>query len=231
MDIVYRTGPYGDWPCGSGLACAVPTWTSSRGGYYVSYFRIWLDNGFSWNYFGVRAGIAHELGHVYGLNEQYLDSQGGFACNNSVNSIMDTTFTTSACDGSYSPWQIDLDRAHENYVMGTAPFEPQNLASYKMTSDWMDVYWDDASPTESGYQMYAYYWQNNQWQGPYQNVFDTYQVAPGDPWAHGRLSRAFYRSWYQPVTWYIACMYLNNGVIGNRYWMCFPMQWLGSGPA
>lgn len=203
---------------------------SARQGWYVDYARIWVNvRDYNFNYFGMRATIAHELGHVYGLNEQYLDSQGGFDCNNGINSIMDTAFSTSACDGSYSPWSIDINRAHEHYVMATAGFQPQNLASYKITTDRMDVYWDDASPAESGYQMYSYYWTGSYWQ-PHTSVFKTTNVAPGDPWQHARLNRTFYRQWWEPITSYIACMYVNSGVIGNRYWKCFPAQWLGSTP-
>jgi len=112
--------------------------------------------------------------------------------------------------------------------MATAGFQPQNLASYKITTDRMDVYWDDASPTESGYRMQLHYWSGSGWVS-YAPVLESRDVAPGDPWQHSRLDRAFYRPLGGPINWYDVCMYVSSGVIGNRYWKCFPAQWLGSG--
>jgi len=94
MDIVDNIG-WSGMPTWCVVACAVPYWIydSTREGWYVDYFRIWVnERDYNFNYFGMRATIAHELGHVYGLNEQYLDSQGGFACNNSINSIIGYRF-------------------------------------------------------------------------------------------------------------------------------------------
>ena len=236
MDVVHNVGWIG-YPCSAGAAgCVSPTWTvdSYRHGRYLNYVRIWVntrDNAFT--YSGMRATVAHEVGHVYGLDEAYLHDPL-YACNPAITSIMDGLVRdingaiSNGCDGNVVQSR-DYSKAHWFQVMNLTSFQPQNLTSYKITTDRMDVYWDDASPTESGYDMYVYYWTGSDWY-QYENVFNSYNVASGDPWQPTRLNRAFYRYWYQPVTWYEACMYVKSGLIGNRYWKCFPMQYLGGYP-
>lgn len=238
MDVVDNVGWQG-YSCSQGpnvAGCVQPFWAvdSTRNGRYIDYMRVWVntrDNAFT--YSGMRATIAHEVGHVYGLDEAYLHDPL-YACNPAITSIMDGLKRDSngafsnGCDAN-GPTSYDNNNAAQFYVMVSWEFQPQDLRSYKIATDRMDVYWDDASPTESGYDMYAFFWTGSAWQ-QYENVFYSYHVASGDPWQHTRLNRAFYRYWYQPVNWYISCMYVNSGVIGNRYWKCFPMQWLGSWP-
>ena len=179
----------------------------------------------------MRATIAHEVGHVYGLDEAYLP---GFACNPAITSIMYALVRdingaiSNGCDGNVVQ-SDDFSKAHWFQVMNLSSFQPQNLRSYKTSSDVMYVYWDDASPSEAGYKMYAFYWTGSYWQ-QFNDFYYTYNVAPGDPWQTSILVKSYRRPWNLPATWYISCMYVNSGVIGDRYWKCFPVQWLGSGP-
>ncbi len=151
-------------PCPGAVACPDPTWVfdSTRNGYYIDYVRIWVDtDGYRYTPLGMRDTIAHELGHVYGLHEQYLNdasySLGSIVCNPSVTSVMNmfvrdsTGAVAGGCGGVNGPAQQDNNNAHEFYVMTTAAFQPQNLRSEKVGTNTMYLYWDDASPAESGY--------------------------------------------------------------------------------
>ncbi len=211
------------------------TWDSARGGYYIQSANIWLNGrDYTFTHNGVFSAISHELGHIYGLDEAYNENNPYFnACVNDPNrpTIMDTLVTDAngvivqGCD-SIGRTQYDLDRVWEFNAMNTFP--PRNLTSYKTSTNVMYDFWDDASPSESGYRMYAYYWTGTYWY-QYSSRFHINGVAPGDPWQTSSLSEPFVRPTGYPINWYIQCMYVESKFAGDIHWSCFPRQWLGGG--
>ena len=80
---------------------------------YIYQATIYLDSNLNWDPQGKTAVTAHELGHFYGLNEQYDESTE--LCNADVRSAMDgTTYDSNNklvhCDGFVGPTDLDARR-------------------------------------------------------------------------------------------------------------------------
>jgi hypothetical protein len=234
MDIVNDVS-WSGFPCGAGaVSCVEPSWyyDITAGGYYFNYTRIWVNMSYynSYTYNGMRSTIAHELGHTFGLDEAYFEAN--FGCDYSSTSIMNTASingrqVTGGCNGAVGPSQSDVNDVQAFYVMASTPYQPQNLTSLKGTTNSMVLYWNDASPTESFYNMFRYYWTGSSWH-QYVAYPRPASVARGDSWVPSQLNETVTRPPSLPVTWYLSCMQMFNGIIGYRYWFCFPYQWLGS---
>lgn len=228
LDVVDNIG-WSGYNCTPGaVACVEPFWAydSGRQGYYLNTVRIWVNRaGYGFNYNGMRSVIAHELGHVYGLNDAYLHNPFG-ACNNNILSIMDgpviaTGTVVGGCDSNVV-LSYDMNNAHAFNVMHLSNFQPQNLDSIASGFNAIRLYWDDYSPTDRYYRLWMrYLWANVEYTCYILTFSDV--IAYGDPWApNADLNKLMTRSTCPVNTFYRGCMYLDSGVIGNRYWRCSP---------
>ena len=108
------------WPCGPAWAwaCVEPLWMddTTREGRYLYNTDIWINDLLVNNDSKLRYTVAHELGHVFGLDEWYANDCGETCipqCNPSPPaSVMDTYAATSACDAELSTYFDDNDTAH-----------------------------------------------------------------------------------------------------------------------
>lgn len=227
MDVLDNIG----WCCSPCLlpgviACVEPFWAFDQGrqGYYLNYARIWTNRSqYAFDYNGMRAVMAHELGHVYGLNEAYLHEPFG-ACNPGIASIMDGPILSSGvviggCDGTVVQ-SYDYSYAHWLNVMNLSNFQPQNLDSQWYSSSKINFFWDDYSPTERYYQIYMRYLWGNAEYTCYVLTFST-NIASGDPWVPTvDRNRTLNHVGCPANTFYRGCLELASGVIGQTYRRC-----------
>lgn len=139
MDVLDNVG-WSGYPCGAAVACVrIPSWfyDTARNGFYIDYARVWVNTrDYAFTYSGMRYTIAHEIGHIYGLNEAYLHNPWA-ACNPNIVSIMDGPLFSSGstvsggCDGNVVQ-SYDYSYAHWFHVMNLSSFQPQNLDSEKL---------------------------------------------------------------------------------------------------
>ena len=89
---------------------------TTREGRYLYNTDIWINDLLVNNDSKLRYTVAHELGHVFGLDEWYANDCGETCipqCNPSPPaSVMDTYAATSACDAELSTYFDDNDTVH-----------------------------------------------------------------------------------------------------------------------
>ncbi len=147
-------------------------------------------------------GIVHELGHVVGLDDQYV-----FGCNDSVISVMDASKLTSPttydmCD-STSPTAADIDRLRSYWERGT-------IWNVSMTTDLLFptilvVHFEDVGWAESRQRIYYFWWNGSAWvDGGFDNVYSNIGVhretqVRSFAYGYDRVARGM------PAGEYIAC--------------------------
>lgn len=237
MDVLDNAGwhPCGPPPIAACMVVPVGKWyyDSVRLGYYMDYARIWVNvQNFTWSPNGMRALIAHELGHVYGLDEQYVHdtqrSPGSIACNYAVQSIMNSNLVTGGCTGLVGPTAFDSANAENFYVMGPTGFQHQLGAQQQYGGSGVLLTWFDSSPSESAYTLnLQYIWGNSVLTCNATTYYGG--LAPSDPWIQPKqqYNGAAYRGSCPGATFYRDCVYLFSGVIYWRYLKCgSPWIWL-----
>lgn len=118
-DVVFKAGTCWD----GSPACRVTTgyyYEGDRDASYWSQATIFIDFSFNWTADGRKSAVAHEMGHLYGLHERYIDPRG--ACNNSDYTIMDGLQLISGyvvhCDFLTGPVSIDDTRVTSYWSNG-----------------------------------------------------------------------------------------------------------------
>jgi len=210
---------YPEYPCESGAhGCTRYEWGSAeRGGYYITAAHIWLDTWRTdWNANGWRAMVAHELGHVFGLDERYFDdgTQPLFTCNNNETTIMDTAYSTGHCDGIVSPQGLDKARAYDWYNMRSVPMGSIQNVSYQI----FRYYFTDRNYAESNYAETVQRWDGaGTWVDVGWQNDNGVALAPCDDFQPCTLNDIF------PVSgsgYFRVCLVPHNGVYGSRPLTC-----------
>jgi hypothetical protein len=117
-------------------ATEVYTQDLQRDAYYITHPIVWINDDpgqggflFSQDGLGLRATVAHELGHVFGLNEAYHHGPPT-SCNWSftttvMNALQSQNGTvTNGCTGVYQPTATDIADVVEIYDNDVAPSVP-----------------------------------------------------------------------------------------------------------
>lgn len=112
---------------------------------YKATIRIDLSSGnFKWTDEGSRKTLTHEIGHVWGLGEQYLDNGG---CNLNSYSVMDGNKLDSQnriipCDTEY-PQTNDQNRLSWYYLGGVYDHYNTYITGGQVRTEWKDAAWMD----------------------------------------------------------------------------------------
>lgn len=165
----------------------------------VNFYRFW------WTAAGRRGALTHEVGHLWGLGEQY-NSNGG--CNSNSFAVMDA-LKADLIEGAYylSPCDTENVQAASDkmrfwyYFLGNGYdfLEYVNAPGY-LTGRWKDAVWMDW-----GQQYYFYYGSNPS--GPW--TFYTYVGTTTDGGSHRFVADASNRILQATI----------NNPPGGRYWL------------
>jgi len=188
---------------------------SSRQASYPGSTNIWIDNTFTFTYSGLRYLAAHELGHVFGLDDGYIE--GTFACNPNLFSVMDMgtrsgNTITGACD-SVSKTTSDI-----NDTLTLHQLNPMiSITSWVYAPGTIAFRFWEPSWADSGYRMRAYRLVGNDWVWTGQEWYHTQKVG----WA-SQYNTTYYIKGSQPSGYYWVCGWSHNNVLGNQYYQCSP---------
>ena len=201
-----------------------------RGGYYRVFNIIWFDTrpGVTWTPDGYRTLAAHELGHVYGLDEKY--NEGDLSCNYNLQSIMNSSYTTGgSCNGGFvSPTccavGTDKWRASDFYYLRPAVNLTSSSSASTMTGTWLDHNW-----TESKYRVYLEYCTTSPTGAcSYFSAWDHYQpgfLGQGDPYqSNVSMQVSWTRFIGEPRGYYRFCIATYSPVRGQQYYVCAPKR-------
>lgn len=213
------------WPCESGAwGCAFQSlsYDASRRAYFPTLGEIYVDDiNFSYTDAGWQYMGAHELGHIFGLDETYVEAGINSTCNlTGPPSVMNlgtrtaSYVVTGACsNGSLSPTQRDIDMVFAFYY-GEAP-DQFNLTL--VTPDTVTVDFFDREWAESGYRFYVYRQQSGGgWGSAVDNFVTTNFVGSKDHWISvsyikpGSLQNGVYRF----------CVSATTGIYGATGYQC-----------
>lgn len=144
-----------DGVCGSGVGCFnVTQWGTNYGldinWWYKATIKINLTGSYVWTDAGKRQTLTHEIGHAWGLGEQYVvDSNNKASCNSNSYSVMDGATYDSIlrvipCDTEY-PQTNDQNRFNWYYLGGQYDLVNTYISGTQMRTDWKDAAWMDWS--------------------------------------------------------------------------------------
>ncbi len=140
----------------------VDTWydDSTRDANYWTDARICVSNTTSYGTNGRLAVIAHEMGHAYGLHEQYLDQQTPSACNNAVVSIMDTGTGSPLvhCDSLTGPALHDENNVDAYWSLGQ-----MEAITHSYSAPNVKIQWEDGAWAEQQWNMEFWYHNGTNW--------------------------------------------------------------------
>ena len=120
---------------------------SARRAQYWTNAQICLSNVELWLHYDEHkiGALVHELGHLYGLHEQYIDERTLGACNSASYSVMDGSSSGGPCDGS-SPLTADINRVNHFYQRGSlTDFTQVNNGDGTGKVTWLDSAWAEKS--------------------------------------------------------------------------------------
>lgn len=122
-----------------------------RNASYWTHNTVYIDRNLSPD---VNRTIAHEIGHIYGLEEQYNgDTGGATSCN-----TRDTIMNAARCDSLRGPTSFDISNVNAYWKQGLLP----NMKAVANGS--VGTYtWNDAAWAEYYQQILWYYWNGTQW--------------------------------------------------------------------
>jgi hypothetical protein len=226
---------------GNAVACWIPNqWYfnyQSYDAHYLAKAEIILDSARPWRTTAVRAAIAHELGHHYGLDDRYNHSTG--AGHPSESTIMDSMVVATSDPTSEvlnhtefvngvpieGPQSIDIERVlrfwREGGLAGWGP--PSNPSFGVMTFDWDDYAWGDWH-----HNLYLYRWDGAQWvQVTTEN--ETRRIGLHRNAQARRISHSFNRvTLGQQPGYFMSCgwpLFNPFGMHGD--WSCSGYIWIG----
>jgi hypothetical protein len=195
---------------------------------------IWFDDqNFSFTADGWRATAAHELGHIFGLDEYYMgdqedDGPEDVECNpNGPNSVMNAlsasgNLITGPCpNGSVSPTQRDIDLVEDFYsgnLPGSGDFQVTLLSPSRLSVRFVDREW-----AEAGYQLFAYRWTGSYWANTGETWVRTVNVGKKDFWNE----TTYYQGASQPDGEYKVCMSAMTEIYWLSGWQCSPSAFMG----
>lgn len=116
---------------------------------------------------GLRAALAHETGHAYGLHERYIDSQSPLpnpACNQGETTVMDDIRFDPVfnhyvhCDSLEGPATADVNRVHAAFGYGDTSDLSQTANGPIGTWKWHDLAW-----AEYDQFLELQFWNGSQW--------------------------------------------------------------------
>lgn len=144
---------------------------------YLGIMNIWINPNppNPWTSESRQAQIAHEIGHLFGLNEKYIQRPDGQAdCNNTELSIMDAVIAEANpmvhCDNILGPTQLDIKNARQYWGkdyngvkradilftgVGAGPGAGSSTIGVWRTKD--------LSWAENGHQVAWYWWNGSTW--------------------------------------------------------------------
>lgn len=177
---------------------------------------------------GRKGLLAHEVGHVYGLHERYLDSLGQSGCNSSETTVMDDMHLNVLnqlvhCDGLEAPAAADTDRVASFWSKGQMVDWTASANGSVGTWRWYDLGW-----AEHAQRLELWWWNGSSWQ--YADVYTDYydRIGVHRLTEDRQLSQSYNRSALgKPVGWYIVCgwpWFRSYGVWGT--WTCGPYIYL-----
>ena len=220
-----RRNVQGAWPCGDGWACTVrlfdPEIDPHRQAYYVGSTEIWIDDNFSYTTAGYQYVASHELGHVFGLDEGYIEP--GYGCNSALTTVMDMGVRngnqiTGACPGD--PTLPNATDKADTILLHTLNPMTQRTSSVPSPGVMLATFWEP-SWADTGYWFYAYRWTGSTWVYTSQNWLHKDYVG----WASHYVTTAYIKG-SQPAGTYRLCGWSWNALLGQAYRGCFPSQYI-----
>lgn len=210
VGVVYRTPPNGN-----------------ENAYYAAKWDVFIKDPAPWAAPLVRRSvIAHEVGHVYGLNDQYVDS-GTEDCNWDVNSVMDADIIIFgdiwSCDFEEGPTTLDIARV-KAFWGGWEAGTPEGLKRAEPiltavgVNSWIIATWADFAWSDT-FHLLDWYWSSNE-NGPWTSY--KVEIVTTDTGVHYHtgaraIRRDVNRTDYTevPAGWHRVCGWTWSGPFGQ----------------
>jgi len=205
-----------------------------RGGLYMWTADIWLnENVYAFTAEGARYVIAHELGHVHGLDDRYVAGADD-PCNPDEETVMDAArgqsfpdavWITGGCDDIGGPTALDASRIEDFYAVNAAG----NPRVEDQEREWVIWAWDDSAWAENEYRLDYLRWAGTDWvQVDEENYREDVWQEPGGLHAVGFIPSIIDPP--QPDGYYMLCMCTYSCMHGCQNPTCTPYVWLTLSP-